>query len=120
MNRWDKQFAEVYQQDGPSYESLYQMASKLKLKGIDLYFVQVPSRPNYMAAEGAKEVLDQHIERCRDIVESSGQYYYSAVDYEQYSDQYFSDYTHMDVHGATMLTQEFLENVLIPSREQEY
>lgn len=118
MNRWEKQFAEEYQQDGPSYESLYQMAAKLKQKGIDFYFIQVPSRPNYMAAEGAKEVLEQHMERCRDIVESSGQYYYSAVDYEQYSDQYFSDYTHMDVHGATMLTQEFLENVFIPSREQ--
>lgn len=117
MNRWEKKFTEEFIQNNENYQSLYEMASELKKQGIDFYYVQMPSRQMYVTDTMGDEILNSHVERCREVVEGSGQYYYNAINYEKYSDDYFSDYTHMNEHGSLLITQEFLENVFIPSRE---
>ena len=111
-NRWEKPFSEVYEQDNIHYDALHTISQSLKDKGIDFYFVQMPSRPNYVAEESAKDILNQHVQTCEAILNETGQHYYNGIDYDLVSDFYFSDYTHMNVEGSMLMTDLFIKNCL--------
>lgn len=114
-DRWEKTFTEVFHEDNIEYESLRSMSEMLKEKGIKFYFVQMPSRLHYVADENSRNILDQHVRTCETILNETGQYFYNGIDYELFSDAYFSDYTHMNVEGSMLMTSLFIENLLHPS-----
>lgn len=114
-NRWNKTFTETFHEDNIQYSALRTISQTLKEKGIDFYFVQMPSRPNYVADENARSILNQHVATCESIINETGQHFYNGIDYELFSDFYFSDYTHMNVEGSMLMTNLFIENSLKPT-----
>lgn len=111
-NRWNKTFSEVYEENNIQYEALKTISKLLKEKDIDFYFIQMPSRPNYVADENARNVLNQHVARCESIINETGQIFYNGIDYELFSDFFFSDYTHLNVEGSMLITDLFIQNCL--------
>ena len=92
-----------------NYVALEKLCKLASDNDIRLYFAQSPSRAHYTSGEGSKEIMQAHMERCREIVEGSGQYYYSIIDPEKYEDIYFADYTHLNREGSQLFTEEFME-----------
>lgn len=115
QNRWEKTFTEIYNKDNINYNALQSISQTLKEKGIDFYFVQMPSRPNYVADENSRNILNQHVSTCEAIINETDQYFYNGINYELFSDFYFSDYTHMNVEGSMLITNLFINNSLSPS-----
>ncbi len=104
--RWDLLLEEdkVKEEQYTALEELCQLANA---EGIDLYFVQTPYRGHYLSVSGPEE-MEEHQKRCREILESYGQYYWSTEELEKYDDSLFADYIHLNKEGSYLFTKEFM------------
>ena len=102
-DRWNKTTNFVFSPDNGYYSELSDLCSYLKEQDITLIMVNTPSRFHY-CSDRIDDVY-KHIHHCDSILTSHGQIFINEMDFQAYPDTLFADCSHLNRHGASILTK---------------
>ena len=103
---WDKYYLFPTTYTPGAYAGLDSLCSWLQDQKIALIFAEMPFNLVYDNAPEARQLLAEHIEKCRAIVTARGGYFFNYHDPETFPDSTFLDQTHLEAASAVIMTQK--------------
>jgi hypothetical protein len=87
------------------YRELDSLAAWLNAQHIKLIFAQAPIKASYANTPASKQILQQHFDQCRLIVEKHGGVYLNYYNPAIFTDSLFFDQYHLQAAGGVVFTQ---------------
>jgi hypothetical protein len=105
--RWNDRLPFPTKYTPSQYQALDSLSANLRNHNIKFIFVQAPIKDQYVDNPGAQKAVNDHIARCKDIIEkNSGTYLNFEGDKEFSNDSLFVDQFHLSAKGAAVFTKK--------------
>ena len=108
---WDERYPFPTAYTSYEYRQLDTLADFLRERKIRLIFVQAPIKAAYANTPVMNQVLTNHFDSCKRIVEADGGVYLNYYDTGVFADSLFFDQYHLQVSGGRLMTKELLNDL---------
>ncbi|HXB09767.1 MAG TPA: hypothetical protein VNW04_21735 [Puia sp.] len=108
---WDEYFLFPTLSTAEAYNDLDTLSAWLREKRIPLIFAEMPINLYYQNAPEARQLLAEHLEKCRAIVTSHGGIFLNYHDPSIFPDSLFFDQTHLQAAGGRLMTTLLLTDL---------
>jgi len=93
------------------YRELDSLGVWLNAQHIKLIFAQAPIKASYANTPASKQILQDHFDKCRSVVEKHGGYYFNYYNTSIFTDSLFFDQFHLQAAGGRLFTRQLVSNL---------
>ncbi|TWJ03601.1 hypothetical protein JN11_01148 [Mucilaginibacter frigoritolerans] len=113
-SRWNAKDPFPTNYTNSQYKNLTALCVFLKEHNIKLIFVQSPIKKSYVYSAEAQQIIDDHFNTCKNIVEKYNNIYLNFYNPQLFSDDHlFVDQFHLSAAGAEIFTKQITHNLKI-------